>query len=209
MTEANTHKPTKRTDEWHYLSNIAKRLSWFSLIYLTIEGSVGVIAGLIAHSTALLGFGIDSAIEGIASIIIIWRFTGSRTLSVTSEHKAQKAVAVSFFLLAPYIAYEATRSLVNGEHPLTSVVGIALTVSSVLIMPVLGIWKQRIGRRLSSEATEGEGKQNLICAYLAIAVLVGLLGNTLLHWWWLDPVIALGIAVLAVREGIEAWRGEE
>lgn len=202
-------KYDKNSVQWQQLSKRAKQLSWFSLVYLTLEGSIGVIAGLIAHSVALLGFGLDSAIEGIASVIIIWRFTGNRTLSESSEAKAQKAVAISFFLLAPYVLIEAIRSLAMGEHPETSVIGIALTVSSVIIMPVLGVWKQKIGRQLDSEATEGEGKQNLICAYLAAAVLVGLLANTLLGVWWLDPVIAVGISLLAVREGIEMWRGED
>lgn len=206
---AKTGSVTKNTPERQKLSKRARQLSWFSLVYLTLEGSIGVAAGLLAHSIALLGFGLDSAIEGIASVIIIWRFTGSRTLSEHSELKAQKAVATSFFLLAPYIAIEATRSLLTGEHPQTSIIGIGLTVSSVAIMPMLGIWKQRIGRQLDSEATVGEGKQNLICAYLAGAVLVGLLANTLFGFWWLDPVIALGIAVIAVREGVEMWRGED
>lgn len=207
MNEPSTD--TVRSPEWHALSKRAKHLSWFSLLYLTAEGSIGVVAGVVAHSVALLGFGLDSAIEGLASIIIVWRFTGSRTLSETSEAKAQKAVAISFFLLAPYVAFEAIKHLVNGEHPEASTIGIALTVASVFVMPVLGIWKRRIGKKLDSEATVGEGTQNLICAYLAGAVLVGLLANSLFGLWWLDGVIALGIALLAVHEGIEMWRGEE
>lgn len=207
MTE--TIKLTKNTPQWHKLSKRAKQLSLFSLVYLTLEGSFGVVAGLLAHSVALLGFGLDSAIEGIASVIIIWRFTGNRTLSEHSELKAQKAVAISFFLLAPYIAIEAVHGLITSDHAKSSAIGIGLTLSSIAIMPILGVWKQRIGRLLDSEATEGEGKQNLICAYLAVAVLVGLLANTLLGFWWLDPIIAMGIALLAVREGIEMWRGED
>jgi divalent metal cation (Fe/Co/Zn/Cd) transporter len=186
----------------------AKALSWLSLAWMTVEGAIGITAALIAGSVALLGFGIDSAIEGLASVIVIWRFTGARRLSDHAEGRAQKAVAVSFFLLAPYIAQDAIRSLIAGDHPSVSWVGIGLAVSSIVVMPLLGRAKQRVGRRLGSGATAGEGAQNLLCAYMAAGVLVGLAANAALGWWWLDPVIALVIAALAVREGREAWAGE-
>jgi divalent metal cation (Fe/Co/Zn/Cd) transporter len=175
---------------------------------MTIEGGVAVAAGLIASSPALIGFGFDSAIEGLASVIIIWRFAERRALSDAAELRAQKLVAVSFFLLAPYVAYEAIATLASGEHPEVSVVGIVLSAVSLLLMPVLGRAKRRIGAELGSAATAGEGAQNLICAYLAAGVLVGLLANALLGLWWLDPVVALGIAALALQEGREAWEGE-
>ena len=199
---------TVRTPEWHRLARRARRLSWWSLAYLGIEGGVAVIAGILAGSVALLGFGIDSAIEGLASIIIVWRFSGSRTLSDSAEAKAQKAVAVSFFLLAPYIAFESVRTLIAGDHADTTWVGIALSAFSLAWMPVLGIIKKRLGEQLGSAATAGEGKQNLLCAYLAAAVLIGLPANTLFGLWWLDPAVGLLIAGLAVREGKEAWEGE-
>jgi divalent metal cation (Fe/Co/Zn/Cd) transporter len=186
----------------------AKALSWLSLGWMAVEGSVAITAALVAGSVALLGFGIDSVIEGLASVIVIWRFTGSRRLSEQAEERAQKLVGVSFFLLAPYIAQDAIRTLISGEHPSSSWVGIGLAVSSIVIMPMLGRAKQRIGARLGSAATAGEGAQNMLCAYMAAGVLAGLLANTLFGWWWLDPAIALGIAALAVREGLEAWRGE-
>ena len=154
---------------------------------------------------ALLGFGLDSAIEGLASVIIVWRFTGTRTLSETAEARAQKAVAVTFFLLAPYIAYDAAATLITRSHAETSWLGIGLSIASLIVMPALGVAKRRLGARLGSAATAGEGNQNLLCAYLA----AGVLANTVLGWWWLDPVVALGIAGLAVREGIHAWHGEE
>jgi divalent metal cation (Fe/Co/Zn/Cd) transporter len=175
---------------------------------MTVEGAVGVIAALIAGSVALLGFGIDSVIEGAASVIVIWRFTGSRRVSKSAERRAQRLVAISFFLLAPYIAQDAIRTLASAEHPSTSWVGIGLSVSSIVVMPMLGRAKQRIGQRLGSAATAGEGAQNLLCAYMAAGVLAGLIANALIGWWWLDPVIALAIAALAVREGREAWSGE-
>jgi divalent metal cation (Fe/Co/Zn/Cd) transporter len=186
----------------------AKALSWLSLAWMTVEGTVAITAALIAGSVALLGFGIDSAIEGLASVIVIWRFTGTRRLSEHAELLAQKAVAISFFLLAPYIAQDAIRALLAGDHPSTSLVGIGLSVSSIVVMPLLGRAKQRIGERLGSGATSGEGAQNLLCAYMAAGVLVGLGANATVGWWWLDPVIALVIAAIAVREGREASAGE-
>jgi divalent metal cation (Fe/Co/Zn/Cd) transporter len=186
----------------------AKALSWLSLAWMTVESAVAITAALIAGSVALLGFGIDSAIEGVASVIVIWRFTGARRLSDHAEERAQKAVAVSFFLLAPYIAQDAIRALVAGDHPATSGVGIGLSISSIVVMPLLGRAKQQIGARLGSGATAGEGAQNLLCAYMAAGVVVGLGANAAFGWWWLDPVIALVIAAVAVREGRETWSGE-
>jgi divalent metal cation (Fe/Co/Zn/Cd) transporter len=186
----------------------AKLLSWLSLAWMTVEGVVGVVAGLIAGSVALVGFGIDSAIEGLASVIVIWRFTGARAHSDAAERTAQRLVAVSFFLLAPYVAGEAIRTLAAGDHPDASWVGVGLSVASIVLMPLLGRAKQRVGSALGSSAAAGEGTQNLLCAYMAAGVLAGLLANALVGWWWLDPVVALGIATLAVREGREAWRGE-
>ena len=191
------------------LIRFAKALSWLSLGWMTVEGGVAIAAALAAGSVALLGFGIDSAIEGLASVIVLWRFTGSRRLSEDAERRAQQAVAVSFFLLAPYVAQDAIRTLVGGEAASTTWVGMALAVSSLVVMPVLGRAKQRVGARLGSVATGSEGTQNLLCAYLAAGVLAGLLANAALGWWWLDPVVGLAIAILAVREGVETWKGEE
>ena len=190
------------------LTRRAKLLSWASLGYMAVEGIVAIVAGIVAGSIALIGFGIDSAIEGFASVVIVWRFTGSRTLSEAAERRAQRLVAIQFFILAPYVGVEAIRALVNGSHPDESMVGIALAASSVLVMPYLGRAKQRIGSRIGSSATASEGKQNLLCAYLGAALLVGLLGNALFGAWWLDPVVALLIAYVAVQEGREAWRGD-
>jgi len=175
---------------------------------MAIEGAVAIAAGIAAGSIALVGFGIDSAIEGFASVIIVWRFTGRRTLSHAAEERAQKLVAIQFFILAPYVSFESVRALVTGHHPEESVVGIALAASSLIVMPWLGRAKQRIGARIGSSATTSEGKQNLLCAYLAGAVLIGLLGNALVGAWWLDPVVGLLIAGLAVHEGRESWRGD-
>lgn len=186
----------------------ARRLSWLSLVWMSLEGGIALTAGIVAGSIALVGFGIDSFIEGIASVVIIWRFTGSRMHSAEAEGRAQKLVAIQFFILAPYVAYEAVADLVGGSHPEVSVLGMVLTATSVVGMPLLGLAKQRVARDLGSQATHGEGTQNLLCAYLAGAVFLGLAGNALFGLWWLDPIAALAIAGIAVREGMQTWRGD-
>jgi divalent metal cation (Fe/Co/Zn/Cd) transporter len=194
--------------EYERLANRAKLLSWLSLAWMTVEGAVAITAGAVASSIALVGFGLDSVIEGFASLVIVWRFTGHRMFSHDAEHKAQKLVAIQFFVLAPYVGVESVRHLLSGEHPSESWVGIWLAATSVVLMPMLGIAKQRIADQIGSSATKGEGRQNMLCAYLAGALLVGLLGNALIGAWWLDSTVGLLIAGLAVREGVEAWSGE-
>src|SRR3954454_21495032 len=152
--------------QWLRLARWARWLSWASLAYMAVEGAVALAAGLVAGSIALVGFGIDSAIEGFASLVIVWRFAGSRLHSDHAEQRAQRLVAIQFFLLAPYIAVQAIRDLAGGQHPDPSWVGISLAISSIVLMPALGIAKQRIGQRMGSVATQGEGTQNLLCARL-------------------------------------------
>ncbi|MGH2970418.1 MAG: cation transporter [Solirubrobacteraceae bacterium] len=175
---------------------------------MTLEGAIAILAGILAGSIALIGFGIDSAIEGFASAIIVWRFTGHRMFSDSAEQRAQKLVAIQFFILAPYVGFESVKALIEGDRPDVSWLGIALSASSVIAMPYLGIAKQRLADQLGSPATKGEGRQNMLCAYLAGALLIGLLGNATFGAWWLDPAVGLLIAAVAVREGLEAWRGE-
>ena len=158
---------------------------------MTAEGAIAITAALLASSVALLGFGLDSAIEALASVIVIWRFTGTRRLSQDAERHAQRLVAISFFLLAPYIAQDAIRALIAGEHPHASWLGIGLSISSIIVMPQLGNAKHRIGQRLGSGATTGEGTQNLLCAYLAAGVLASLALNAAFGLWWADPAVAL------------------
>jgi len=190
------------------LARRARILSWLSLLWMSIEGAVAILAGIAAGSIALIGFGLDSAIEGFASVVIIWRFTGHRIHSDAAEQRAQRLVAIQFFILAPYVAVESGRALLAGEHPDATLVGILLALGSVVFMPLLGIAKQRIASELGSVATRGEGRQNMLCAYLAGALLIGLLGNALFGAWWLDPIVGLLIAAVAVKEGRDAWRGE-
>ena len=202
--------PPPRIDRPTYerLARRARLLSWLSLAWMTVEGAVAISAGLVASSIALVGFGLDSAIEGFASLVIVWRFTGSRMFSAAAETRAQKLVAIQFFLLAPYVGVESVRALIGGDRPDETLVGIALAASSVVLMPLLGTAKQRIADQIGSAATKGEGRQNMLCAYLAAALLVGLIGNAVAGAWWLDPLVGLLIAGVAVKEGLEAWRGE-
>jgi divalent metal cation (Fe/Co/Zn/Cd) transporter len=175
---------------------------------MTAEGAIGLTAGIRANSVALIGYGLDSAIEGIASVVIVWRFTGARSHSEDAERRAQKVVAVTFFLLAPYIAVEAARRLVTGEEAGGSWIGIALALVSSALMPVFGRQKKLIGNALRSAATAGEGTQNVLCGWLSLAILAGLGANALLGAWWADPVAAIAVAVVAVRAGVTTWRGQ-
>ena len=193
--------------DWLRLARLARTLSWLTLAWMGIEGGVAIGAAIAAGSTALLGFGLDSGIEAIASVIVIWRFTGTRLASPTGERRAQRMVAASFYLLAPYIAAEAIRALAAGDRAETSIAGLVLTAGTAVFEPALGVAKRRIGAQLGSAATAGEGTQNLLCAYLALAVFAGLAANTLLGAWWLDSAVALGIAAWAIIEGRRAWAG--
>jgi divalent metal cation (Fe/Co/Zn/Cd) transporter len=206
MPRPSTAAPDRTTVE--RLARRARALSWLSLAWMTVEGAIALAAGIAAGSIALVGFGLDSVIEGFASVVIIWRFTGHRIHSAAAEERARKLVAVQFFVLAPYVAVESVRALVGGHRADETLVGILLACGSVVFMPMLGDATSRIADAVGSAATKGEGRQNLLCASLAAALLVGLLGNAWVGAWWLDPVVGLLIAAVAVQEGREAWRGD-
>lgn len=194
--------------KWLRAAGRARLLAWGSLIWMTAEGALGLLAGVDARSVALVGWAIGSVIEGLASIAVIWRLSGTRQLSETAERRAQKAVAVSFYLLGPYIVVEAVRNLIDSRATATGALGIAVTASSLVVMPWLGRAKQSLGRQLDSAATAAEGVQTLLCAAQAGAVLLGLCATAALGWTWIDPSVALVLAMWTVREGREAWRGE-
>ena len=147
-------------------------------------------------------------IEALAGGVIVWLFSGGRGTSHTAERRAQQLIAASYALLVLYIGIEATRDLLSAHHPAASWVGIGLAAVTAPTMPLLARAKRRVGRQLGSRATESEGQQNMICAYLSIALLIGLGANALFGWWWADPTAALVIAAVAAREGVESWRGE-
>jgi divalent metal cation (Fe/Co/Zn/Cd) transporter len=194
-------------DERGALIARVKLISWLSLVWMTAEGVIGTIAGIMANSIALIGYGVDSTITGIASVIIIWRFSGERINSDRAEARAQRIVAITFFLLAPYIIVTAIQDLVTGSEAQASWIGVGLAVVSVTLMPVFGRAKKRMGKRLQSKATTGEGTQNILCAYLSLAILVGLAANALLGLWWADPLAALVVAAVALQTGMRTWRG--
>lgn len=184
-------------------------LSWVSLLWMTAEGVLGLVAAVAASSLALAGWALGSVIEGLASVIVIWRFTGTRTVSATSERTAQRAVAASFWLLAPYLIVEGARELFAQHTTRPTTLGLVVTAASVVLMPGLGLAKRRLGARLGSGATAGEGTQNLMCAAQGLAVLLGLAATNAFGWQWVDPAVALLLAAWAVREGREAWQGKD
>lgn len=200
--------PQAPTRDRERAARTAVALSWLSLAYMGVEGGVGIWQGVVAGSIALIGWSLGSFIEGLASAVIVWRFTGERRWSDAAETRAQRLVAIQFFVLAPYVAVESARTLVAEHHAGVTVVGMALTATSVVLMPILGRWKHRLAVRLASTATRGEGTQNILCGAQAAAVLVGLAANAAVGAWWLDPLAGFFIAFVALREGIEAWRGD-
>ena len=190
------------------LERRAKLLAWSGNAWHVVEFAIAVGAGIAASSVALIGFGIDSVIEALAGGVIVWLFSGGRGSSHTAERRAQQLIAASYALLVLYIAVEATRDLLGSHHPATSWIGIGLAAFTAPTMPLLARAKRNVGRRLNSSATVSEASQNMICAYLSIALLLGLLANALFGWWWADPIAALAIAAIAAKEGVDSWRGD-
>jgi divalent metal cation (Fe/Co/Zn/Cd) transporter len=176
------------------LERRARLLAVGGIAWHFVEFAIALFAGIVAGSIALIGFGADSLIEALAGFIVIWLFTGARVGSERAERRAQQLIASSFFLLAAYIAIEATRTLVSGDHPKTSWIGVALAAFTAATMPLLAVAKRRVGRKLHSSATVKESSQTMI--------------NALLGWWWADPAAALLIAGAAGWEGRSSWRGE-
>ena len=190
------------------LEGRARLLAWVGIAWHVVEFAIAVAAGVAAGSIALIGFGADSLIEALAGAVVVWLFTGSRLGSHRAERRAQQLVAGSFFVLAGYVGVEAVRTLVGGDHPRTSWVGIGLAAFTAVTMPLLARAKRRVGSRLSSSAAVNEASQTQLCAYLSIGLLIGLGANALLGWWWADPLAALAVAGVAIKEGRESWRGE-
>jgi divalent metal cation (Fe/Co/Zn/Cd) transporter len=177
-----------------------------TITYNVIEAIVAITAGTIASSTALIGFGLDSIIEVASATAVAWQFSGKDPEA--RERVALKVIAVSFFALAAYVTVESARSLLGAEAADHSTVGIVLAAVSLLVMPFLSAAQRRTGRELGSASAVADSKQTLLCTYLSGVLLVGLLLNSLFGWSWADPVVALVIAAVAVKEGREAWRGD-
>ncbi|MCU1673473.1 MAG: cation efflux protein [Frankiales bacterium] len=188
------------------LGRRAQLLAGASVSYNAVEGVIAIAAGLVAGSVALIGFGLDSAIEVSSGLIILWQFR--HRLPESREQQALRLIAVSFFALAAYVTFESVRALATGAEPEASPVGIGLAVASLMIMPFLAWAQRRTGKALHSNSVVADSNQTLLCTYMSAALLVGLALNAVLGWWWADPVAGLLIAGIAAKEGREAWRGE-
>ena len=186
----------------------ARWLAWGGITWHFVEFAIAVAAGIVAGSIALVGFGADSLIEALAGFVVLWLFTGNRRGSRIAERRAQQLIAVTFFVLAAYIGVESVRTLIGGTHPDASWAGIGLAAFTAPTMPLLARTKRRIGHKLNSSAAVKEASQTQLCAYLSVALLVGLGANALFGWWGADPITASAIAAVAVQEGRESWRGE-
>ena len=188
------------------LSRRAQLLAATSVTYNVIEAVVAVSAGLVAGSVALVGFGLDSVVEVSSGLIILWQFR--HRLPETREKQALRLLAFSFFALAAYVGFESIRTLITGADPDTSPVGIGLAIASLIVMPFLSWAQRRTGKAHGSNAVVADSTQTLLCTYLSAVLLVGLVLNATLGWGWADPIAGLIIAGVAIREGVEAWRGE-
>ena len=177
-----------------------------TITYNVVEAVVAIGAGTIAGSVALIGFGLDSVIEVSSAAAVAWQFAGRDPQQ--RERTALRVIAWSFFALAAYVIVEAVRALLGAAEADHSPVGIALVMLSVVIMPFLSLAQRRAGRELGSASAVADSKQTLLCTYLSVAVLVGLVLNSAVGWWWADPAAALVLAVLAIREGRNALRGD-
>ncbi|WP_399342219.1 cation transporter [Umezawaea sp. Da 62-37] len=197
-----TTDPRRRTA----LTRRVRLLVAATITYNVVEAVVAITAGTTASSTALIGFGLDSVIEVASALAVAWQFSG--TDPEARERTALKVIAVSFFALAAYVTVESARTLFGADTADHSPVGIALAAVSLLVMPFLSTAQRRAGRELGSASAVADSRQTLLCTYLSGVLLVGLLLNSLLGWSWADPLVALVIAAVAVKEGREAWRGE-
>jgi divalent metal cation (Fe/Co/Zn/Cd) transporter len=188
------------------LGRRAQVLAGASVAYNVVEAVVAITAGVVAGSVALVGFGLDSVVEVSSGLVILWQFR--HRLPESRERQALRLMAVSFFALAGYVSLESIRALVSGHDPETSSVGIGLAVASLAVMPFLSWAQRRTGRALGSNAVVADSTQTLLCTYLSAVLLAGLVLNATLGWSWADPSAGLVIAVIAAKEGREAWRGE-
>ncbi|WP_086666142.1 cation transporter [Lentzea kentuckyensis] len=202
-------KPAKPTVAPARKEVLTRRVRWLvaaTITYNVVEAIIAISAGTIASSTALIGFGLDSVIEVASALAVAWQFSGRDPEA--RERTALKVIAVSFFALAAYVTFESVLAVLGQERAEHSTVGIVLAAVSLAVMPGLSYAQRRAGRELGSASAVADSKQTLLCTYLSAVLLVGLVVNSLFGWWWADPLAALVIAAVAVKEGREAWRGE-
>jgi divalent metal cation (Fe/Co/Zn/Cd) transporter len=185
---------------------IALGLAWATIAWNTVEAVVAIAAGSAASSIALVGFGLDSTVEVLSASVIVWQMTSD--VPEEREAHALRLIAISFFALAGYVTVQAAFDLISGSEPESSTLGIALAAVSLVVMPTLAALKHRNGRRLGSHSVVADSRQTMLCTYLSAVLLIGLLLNAAVGWWWADPLAALVIGGLAFKEGREAWHGE-
>jgi divalent metal cation (Fe/Co/Zn/Cd) transporter len=191
------------------LARRVRRLVAATITYNVVEAVVAIAAGTVASSAALVAFGLDSVIEVASAAAVAWQFSARDHASIERrERRALRIIAISFFALAVYVTVDAIRTLAGAGHAEHSTAGLVLAALSLAVMPTLSYVQRRVGRELGSVTAVADSKQTLLCTYLSAVLLVGLGLNLLLGWYWADPIAALVIAVVAVKEGREAWRGE-
>jgi divalent metal cation (Fe/Co/Zn/Cd) transporter len=183
----------------------ALRLEYLTVSWNLIEAFVAVGFGVAAGSIALIGFGFDSTIEVFAASVVIWEFRG---VGEERERLALRLIALSFFVLAAYVTFESLRDLVVHAEPRESIPGIVLAAVSLVVMPLLALAKRRTGEAMRSATLIADAAETMLCSLLSLILLIGLVLNATVGWWWADPIAAIGIALLALREGLEAWRGD-
>ncbi len=182
----------------------AIRLEYFTVGWNVIEAAVALVAGYLARSIALQGFGLDSIIESASGLMLLWRFQQTKLEQERAESRAVRVVGLTFLALAAYVGYEGVTDLWFRRAPIFSLPGLLLACASLAVMPVLGLSKRRLARKLGSRALAADGLETLLCAYLSATLLIGLILNGWLGWWWADPVAALAMTAFMLREGIEA-----
>jgi divalent metal cation (Fe/Co/Zn/Cd) transporter len=204
--DAVSARPAISADRRTVLNRRVRLLVAATITYNVVEAAVALVAGTVASSAALIGFGLDSLIEVASAAAVAWQFNGADPEA--RERVALRVIALSFFALAAYVTVEALRTLFGAAEAAPSTVGIVLAAVSLVVMPFLSYAQRRTGRELGSASAVADSKQTLLCTYLSGVLLLGLVLNSLFGWSWADPVVALVIAAVAVKEGREAWRGE-
>ncbi len=195
------------------MSRLFKRalfLEYFTIGYNLLEAFVSILFGSMANSIALIGFGLDSIVESLSGMVLVWRLRQHGKITAEQEEKiekrAQMFVAVTFFVLAAYVLYESIGKLITQEIPQTSLPGIVIAIVSIIVMPILMVQKYRIGKKIGSKALIADSKETLACAFLSLALLIGLGSHYLFGFWQADPIVGLVIVVFLAREGIENWQ---
>jgi len=185
-------------------------LEYFTVSYNLLEAFVSILFGSMANSIALIGFGLDSIVESLSGMVLVWRLRKHGRISAEQEEKiekrAQMFVAISFFILAAYVLYESIKKLIGQEIPEPTLPGIIIAIVSIIVMPILMVQKYRLGHRINSKALIADSKETMACAFLSVALLIGLGSNYLFGFWQADPLVGLVIVIFLVREGVENWQ---